>query len=823
MLKLYVAAIFILLMNATIAQIPVFKWVKTFDTDNSWGLSNGRRVRTDSKGNVYSAGLFQYTVDFDPGAGVYPLSGGMEDNGIYISKLSPSGDFIWAKQVPSVIEFAYVEMQVDKDGNVYVTAYIITPTDMDPGPGTHIVNPIGGRDCFVMKLDTDGNLMWVKQFGGPGDTGATPSALEIDKSGDVIVCGAFNNTIDFDPGPNTFNLTSTGTDAFIVKLNSDGNFIWAKQLGNYNDIYSSNYITDVKYDLQGDVYTTGTFSGNCDFDPGAGAYRIQSGGPSDGYICKLDANGNFVWAQHIGNSANYYIQPHAIALDENNNVYTTGVFDGPQDFDPGTGVYTLPGNQGFTGYLLKLDVQGNFKWAKQLNYGNDGSGDGLDVVIDPENNVYADGDFYGTNDFDPGPGTFSLTCASDQTVLTKYNADGDFIFACVFGNNSGGSYGRRMSMDDSANIYMTGFFSGPVDFDPGPNVHMETSTSTYSPFVLKLSRCSNVTAATLNISACDSFVLNNKTFDTSGTYTQVIPNLSGCDSIITLNLIINKKFTQQTKTICEGETFFAGGAFQHIQGIYVDTLHTFFGCDSVVTTYLVVNPKPSPDLGADRNLCQNNKFTISPGSFTKYLWQDMSTLSSYTISTSGVFWVTVTNEFNCAATDSIIINAIVPNPSDFLQSSDSICSYDNLIIQPLKSYNRYQWSTGAFTPEITVNAPGQYILNVTDGEGCSGADSINIYSKNCYSAVYFPSAFTPNGDQLNDIFKAKVYGNISSFYLRLFNQWGQMVYSTTDYKQGWDGTIKNSPGDNGVYVWTCIYQLRGSGKVSQKGTVVLLR
>ena len=84
-----------------------------------------------------------------------------------------------------------------------------------------------------------------------------------------------------------------------------------------------------------------------------------------------------------------------------------------------------------------------------------------------------------------------------------------------------------------------------------------------------------------------------------------------------------------------------------------------------------------------------------------------------------------------------------------LQASDSICQYDNLQIQPSKSYDKYGWSTGALTSEITVSLPGRYILSVTDSNGCSGEDTINIYQKNCYSAVYFPSAFTPNGDQLN--------------------------------------------------------------------------
>ena len=226
-----------------------------------------------------------------------------------------------------------------------------------------------------------------------------------------------------------------------------------------------------------------------------------------------------------------------------------------------------------------------------------------------------------------------------------------------------------MAIDDSLNIYMTGILSGTIDFDPGPNVFFGNQFFIiYSPFVLKLSRCTNRSAASLNITACDSFVLNNKTFDSSGTYTQIIPNASGCDSIITLHLTINRQFTEQTKTICEGEAFFAGGTYQHVQGTYKDTLKNSSGCDSIVTTYLTVNPKPQPDLGADRNLCQSTPLTVSPGLFTNYLWQDMSTQSTYKITTSGVFWVTVTSHLNCSATDSIVINGVVNNPSDFSTS-----------------------------------------------------------------------------------------------------------------------------------------------------------
>ena len=403
MTKYLTAFLFLFLMKTAAAQLPVLQWAVAFpgDNDYNYDASNGRTIGTDQQGNVYSAGLIERTVDFDPGPGVYDLSGGQSGKGIYISKLNAAGQFVWAKQISALTEFGIIEMKIDKSGNVYLTSYFSAPTDMDPGPGVHMLTPAGFQDAFILKLDTDGNFMWVKQFGGPGDTGAAGTALDIDPNGNVIVCGSFNHTVDFDPGPNTFNLTSTGNfEAFITKLNSNGDFIWAKKLGNFNTVYGNINLNDVKCDTSGNIYSTGDFSGNCDFDPGAGTYNLVAGGPGDGFVSKLDANGNFVWAKKIGSSAinNEMIQPHGIDIDGNNNIYTTGYYLGTQDFDPGSGVYNLPTEGSFNAFLLKLDAQGNFIWARHLNGG--GTGDGVDLALDKADNIYVIGDFTGTIDFD---------------------------------------------------------------------------------------------------------------------------------------------------------------------------------------------------------------------------------------------------------------------------------------------------------------------------------------------------------------------------------------------------------------------------------------
>ena len=831
-MRFFLLSFFFFFSTEILAQQPVFQWAKAFNdrnTSNYRTSSNGRTVGVDLQGNVYSAGLFQHTVDFDPGSGIYTMTGGgTGEYGIYISKLDANGNFIWAKQIPVLVEFGNIELKVDRNGNVYLASNIPDPADMDPGPGVYMMTPIGSKDAFVIKLDTNGNLVWVKQFGGPGDTVPEANGLDIDKDDNVIICGGFNNTVDFDPGPNKFNLTSTAhIQSYIVKLNGNGDFLWAKQFGNSPIVYSGAKITDVKCDPQGNIYTIGGFAGTCDFDPGPAVYNLSGQGIRDGFIAKLDANSNFIWAKSVNNATTYYnylADLHGLDIDNMNNIIIAGAFIGTFDFDPGSGVYTVASTAGnYDCFILKLNEQGDFMWVKTI--GNNESDTGNDVVVDSDNNIYTIGSFGTSVDFDPGPGNFTINSSYyGASALVKLNTNGNFIYATAYQSISyGTSLFRRMIVDPSGNIYITGSVSGSVDFDHGSNVYPLSSSTDASPFVLKLGRCTNITTSILDINVCNSYTLNNESFDTSGTYIRTIPNASGCDSIITLNLIINKKITQQTKAICEGDFFFIGGATQNTAGTYKDTLQTSQGCDSIVTTYLTVNPKPSPNLGPDKDLCSDTQLTVTPGSFTSYLWQDMSNANSYTIKAAGVYWVKVTNSFNCSATDTFNVRTMLSLPTNFLKSKDSICAYQNLEIVSANVYTKYQWSTGAVDSKIMVQKPGMYWLLVTDANGCSGADTINVFSKQCMSGFFIPNAFSPNNDSKNDLFRPMLFGKVMLYEFTIYNQWGEVVFKSIDLNKGWDGKYKSLPQDNKIFVWTCKYQFENESVKTEKGTVLILR
>ncbi|MDB5276379.1 MAG: hypothetical protein JWR61_1334 [Ferruginibacter sp.] len=829
--KCFILIIFLFNFTNAVSQKPIFQWAKAFvGNGNQSAYSNGRSVAVDKQGNVYSAGLFGYTVDFDPGPGVFMLAAGNWANtAIYLSKLSPSGDFLWAIQIPTYVEFGNIEIRVDKDDNVCIASELRLPTDFDPGTGVYMLSPTGGWDAFVAKYNPSGNLVWAKQFGGPGDTVPRSDVLSIDNDNNVIVCGNFNNTVDFDPGPAVYNITSTAhIQAFIVKLTSNGDFIWAKQFGTSPVVYSGSNIADVKSDSGGNIYLTGDFAGECDFDPGPASYLLKSHGLRDAYIAKLTPDGNYIWCKSVGNTTGDYYQysdTHGIAVDSKQNVYVTGDFMGTFDFDPGAATHIISSSN-YDWYLLKLNVAGEFGWVDA--FAGSGSDGGADVAIGNDGMVNAVGFIGQTTDMDPGPGVYPVTTLNQYggSALVKVDQDGGFIYAVPFdqpATDYGDCLTRRMALDDMQNIYITGYLSGTVDFDPGPNVYPLYSGNSEAPFVLKLSRCTNVTTSTLNISTCDNYMLNNETFDSTGIYIRRITNSIGCDSIITLHLTINKKYTQQIKTICQGESFFAGGAKQTVSGIYLDTLASWTNCDSIVTTSLTVSPKPAPALGPDTDLCAGTQLVISPGSFTNYLWQDMSASGSFTVKAEGVFWVRVTNSFNCSATDSFIVRNILPTPANFLKKKDSICSYDKLNIIALQPYKQYLWSTGSFENGIVAEQPGEYWLKVTDVNGCVATDTVTVYKKDCMNGVYIPTAFSPGNDGKNDIFRASVFGRLLSFKLQIFNRAGQVIFQTTDPAKGWDGTHNGTKYSTSVFVWQCSYQLDQQKPSFRKGTVTIVR
>jgi gliding motility-associated-like protein len=234
---------------------------------------------------------------------------------------------------------------------------------------------------------------------------------------------------------------------------------------------------------------------------------------------------------------------------------------------------------------------------------------------------------------------------------------------------------------------------------------------------------------------------------------------------------------------------------------------------------------PTFSLGNDTAICRNTSLMLRPGSFASYRWHDNSVDNNFRASTTGTYWLEVTDHNSCKSIDTMRIVGLKDLPVHFLPDTLSMCEGDEVTIKPSNSFGSYLWSTGSNQRSVNVKANGSYWLRVVNQDGCTNADTTVITYKSCSNIVYFPTAFTPNGDGKNDLFKAKSFGSLKDFHLVIHNRFGQKIFETKDINAGWDGTIKGTPIESGGFVWYSVYRFNGVTETtqSQKGTLVLIR
>src|SRR5262249_47886409 len=143
-------------------------------------IDNGTGIAVDGQGNVYTTGNFSDTVDFDPGPGTFNLTGVVPSNDIFVSKLDPSGNFLWSGSTGGFCNDVDLGIAADGSGNVYTTGFFSDTADFDPGPGTFNLTSAsaGIDDVFVSKLDPSGNFVWARSLGGSGIDDGTGLAVD---------------------------------------------------------------------------------------------------------------------------------------------------------------------------------------------------------------------------------------------------------------------------------------------------------------------------------------------------------------------------------------------------------------------------------------------------------------------------------------------------------------------------------------------------------------------------------------------------------------------------------------------------------------------
>lgn len=464
-------------------------WAKQIGgTDEDRALA----VFTDNQGTLYVGGHYKGHVDFDPG----PDSSFRDAprGEAYILKLDASGNFA------GVLTFGHTSgsysctvnaMRKDASGNLYVSGYFNGTVDFDPD--TAIVQSVyvSGKHGFLLKLDASEKYHWVKYWRYNKDAGETsepgPSCIW-DASGNYYATGSYSGETDFDPGTAKYELTSKANDAYILKLDSNGDFIWAKQLLTDSAIQTVEP-SSISLDAAGNTYIAGTFRGTVDFDPDSSAEFKLSAGITYGFLLKLDVNGNFVWAKPIGSTGDPFYDSHtcrAVSTDANGNSYITGSFSNTVTL--GSTQITSAGLSDI--FVAKADASGNFVWAKQIGSFYDAE-EGQEITQDASGNIYIAGIYRGTTNFHTSGGIANLTSnGSVDNFILKLAPDGNFIYALGLGGSN--PYERIYNLSPSGNsIYTVGRFIENLNCDPNGSYYMNSAYSGtgnhhYDGFLIKL-------------------------------------------------------------------------------------------------------------------------------------------------------------------------------------------------------------------------------------------------------------------------------------------------------------------------------------------------
>jgi len=300
------------------------------------------------------------------------------------------------------------------------------------------------------------SLAWGGRLGGDGED--VVLAMHTDAAGNTYTTGYFTNTADFDITEGEYPLTTNSDfNCFLQKTAPNGTLLWARSMGGeFGD-----YGTKIATDTSGNVYLTGVFQSEADFDPGEGQFMLTSAGSLDIFVVKLNSGGEFVWAKNFPGTE--YEESNGIGVDSDGNVYVSGYFYTELDFDPADGEYLLTPEVG-DGFLAKLTKDGNFLWAQKIG------GAGFDLAtgmqVTPTGDVYVSGNFEGVVDFDGPDGLIYLTADPNTVGIFLYHADrfGDFVGATKVGQCDSAAYGLSVAVDSSGNAYVTGYMTGASTF-----------------------------------------------------------------------------------------------------------------------------------------------------------------------------------------------------------------------------------------------------------------------------------------------------------------------------------------------------------------------
>lgn len=776
----------------------------------------------DNSLNVYvTGGTASSNFPSTSGAFSTTYGGGPSDG--YISKIKSDGTALIASTFVGTGQYDQCFLlQFDKNFDVYTIGQSLGTMPVSAGVYS---NPNSKQ--FIWKLNNNlSSTLFTTIFGnGNGKINICPTAFLVDQCDNIYVCGWGGEQSKFSPTQNmpltqnAYQSTTDGYNFYLFVLTADAaSLLYGSYFGGASSAEHVDGGTS-RFDKKGIIYQAvcSGCGGNDDFPVTPGSWPKTGTDVNHSDNCnigvfKFDFQLVDIKAIAIA-GPNDTICANETVNFKNNSTNATSY---SWDFGDGTPVstlispshtYTTPGNYTVTFVAIntaKCSLSDTLK---------------LKIVVLPTPVVNIGRDTTVCNSIklqlDAGTtGSIYLwsTGATTQTIQVT----------------TAGIYWVKVS-----NGFCTDADTMEVKFSPGPILNLPDEISLCKPDSAILNAgnpgCTYLwsTGAT-----SQSIVVKN-----AGIYSVIVSNslCSVKDSTI-VTIFSLPKFTLDT-TLCAGQsltlkTNISGATYNWSTGattesITVNTTGLYWVdirdglCQVRDTMTVKFIPVPIVNLPVSLDLCPKDTVKLDAGNpGSTYIWSTGAITQSILVSAAGHYVVTVANG-KCIGKDSTDVHMI---PTTIKKETVSLCNLESYTLSASVTSNSvFLWSTGATTSSINITTPGVYWVKISTGK-CISSDTITVIGTIGDGVIFVPNSFTPDGDGLNDIFKAQGT-DIISFHLSIFDRWGELIFETKNMNEGWNGYYKGNLVQQDVYVWTMVYKTACDEKRAhkRKGIVGVIR
>jgi len=728
------------------------------------------------------------------------------------------------------------DVKVDDDGFIYVTGFFSGyDADFD---SFSISNPDWGNDCapmgYIGKLDSNGTWLWVDKFDGIKDArGSRDNRIAIDNFSNIYCVGGFENTADYGP----YSLTSNGEwDAFIFKMDKDGNWLWADKIGSNK----SDRANSIAIDICDDVYITGEYRNPMVFsgaNASNGSDTLSHKQKRDVFVAKMNNQGQWKWAKRARSSGTD--KSYQMSVDNNKQVFVCGTTGGSAgDSTKFSDNLIVPpqilADTTMSTWVAQLDGStntGDWLWAKLAGSNTDDDDRANDICADGFGNVYAVGFFEDIADFD-GINLDATNRKKDIFVWKMSMIPGSFTY-----NNS---IDTVYSSEVVYNPLDTGVFFQSSFVTDGCDTLFTDSVITKQLGIKIIFAINNVGSGNITIDGQNLTSPIEKEF--------IVGDLVNIAAQIDPNWLFEEWHTNNNL-------------------ITINSLTTSFFANQNDSCILKTYPKPplTAFISGSDTLCSNTNnnaqikvsFTdaVAPFSFTYAIDGQnqvpiITSNNPYIISSNlnGVYTLSSfydANEIGWCSGSAFVATQIAPQ-AIFSTSSDTLdILYTTIqfIDQSIGDIVNWHWDFGDETLKYNQPNPSHMYddsigivevqLIAIDAAGCRDTAVRQIWIENEFW-IYIPNSFTPDNNGFNDYFCLSYNGVLTeTFYFNIFDRYSNLVYQTNDIDDlkclsntnGWNGLNFRTGNElpMGTYIYEIYFQDFEGWKHQEVGQIHLIR